>query len=143
MSFDYKNWLKTAQDRLELLKQQRTGLDVEIAQLEQGIRGFARLAEEPGAWSGPDVGITEGMRQLFRNNRAVAYTPTEVRDELLARGITMDQQNPMAVIHQVIARLQERRYIGPISLGGKQRYRFLGRLEEPKTTKITVREKRK
>jgi len=127
MAFDYTAWLKTAQDRLEFLKAQRAAIDLEISKLEEGIRGFAPLTADMGAWSGPNAGITDAIRQLFRNNPKRLFAHTEIRDELLTRGVHLDQRNPMAAIHQIVRRLHEKGEINHIQGSGKPGFQWAGK----------------
>lgn len=121
MAFDYQSWIGQAQDRLAQLKQQRTAIDTEIVKLERILGEVAPLTEESTAWAGPDAGITESMRQLFRTD-ARLWSPTAVRDELINRGVAMNQQNPMATIHQVLGRLEKEELIRPVDVAGKTKY---------------------
>ena len=105
MSFDYEGWLKGAQDRLETLYQQKTAIESEISLLERGIKGFAPLVNQPTLWYGPESGITEAVRAVLKSDPSRLYSAPEIRDELIRRGVALNQQNPMATIHQVLARL--------------------------------------
>jgi hypothetical protein len=108
MTFDYEAWLKQAQDRLEALYQYKVAIESEISRLEAGIKGFAPLVNQPTLWYGPDVGITDAVSAVLQSQPSRTFTATEIRDELLTRGVSLEQQNPMATIHQVLARLVER-----------------------------------
>ncbi|SRR5216683_2132338 len=108
MAFDYEGWLKTAQDRLESLHQQKAAIESEISLLEDGIKGFAPLLNQPTLWYGPEAGITDAVRAVLRAQPAKVFSPTAVRDELQARGVSLTQQNPMAAIHQTLARLVDK-----------------------------------
>src|SRR5260370_21990839 len=121
MKFDYAGWLNTAKNRLAQLKQERTAIDAEISKLEKGIESFSPLLEndEPELTNPETVGITESVRRLFIENPTLLLTPTGIRDALLARGIALVQENPMATIHQILARLKEKQLIDPVEHPGK------------------------
>jgi hypothetical protein len=126
MAFDYEGWLKTAQDRLESLYEQKSALESEISALEAGIKGFAPLVDQPALWRGPDVGITEAVSDVLKADASRLFSAVEVRDELLNRGVSLSQKNPLATIYQVLARLAER---GAVIISaheaGKNRYKWV------------------
>ena len=73
MAFDYEEWLKAAQDRLEALYQQKTTIENEISLLERGIKGFAPLVNQPSLWYGPEAGITEAVRAVLKSDPSRLY----------------------------------------------------------------------
>ncbi len=124
MNFDYTAWLTKAEDRLSLLKRQRADLDAEITTLENGIKAFAPLVEEKVFSQGViGEGLTDIIRRMFADNPTTAFAPTGIRDDLLSRGIILGQTNPLAVIHQILARLKAKDLIEPIEYQGKTYYR--------------------
>jgi hypothetical protein len=126
MNFDYESWLKTAQDRLEFLYQQKVAIENEITQLEAGIKGFAPLVNQPSLWQGPGVGITDAITNVMKSKPSRLFSATEVRDEIVRLGVSLEQKNPMATIHQVLARLVER---GAVTItahdAGRNRYKWV------------------
>ncbi|HTC95965.1 MAG TPA: hypothetical protein VK699_21160 [Terriglobales bacterium] len=132
MTFDYEAWLKTAQDRLETLYQQKTAIENEISALEHGIKGFAPLVNQPSLWFGPEAGITDAVRAVLKTDPSRIFTATEVRNELVKRGILLRQQNPMATIHQVLARLVSKGTAKIFTYEpGRNCYKWAGESEEP------------
>jgi hypothetical protein len=131
MAFDYEEWLKAAQDRLEALYQQKTTIENEISLLERGIKGFAPLVNQPSLWYGPEAGITEAVRAVLKSDPSRLYLATQIRDELLSRGVQLTQQNPMATIHQVLARLVNKgtAKIYPLE-PGRNHYQWSGNAED-------------
>jgi hypothetical protein len=135
MTFDYEGWLKTAEDRLELLYEQKTEIEEEIARLEEGINGFAPLVKRPydRKWLGRDTGITDAVREIFKADHNRVFAPTDIKHELLQRGVALTQKNPMATIHQVLSRLADKGTIKPSTWeSGRTRYQWDG--EKPKRT---------
>jgi hypothetical protein len=125
MTFDYESWLKTAQDRLEALYQQKTSIESEITLLEEGIQGFAPLVNQP-RWQSPDVGITEAVTSLLKSDTSRVFAAIEVRDELLEHGVSLNQRNPLATIYQVLARLAEKgAVIVTTHEAGRNRYKWV------------------
>jgi len=142
MAFDYQSWLKAAEGRLLQLRQQRANIDEEIAMLEAGLKGFAPLVETVSTWEGPDAGLTESIRQIFKENPKF-WSPTEIRDELINRGVKLIQRNPMAAIHQILARLTDKE-IRRVDVAGKAKYQTrLGESKSDTRPLITVTAKRK
>lgn len=105
MVFNYEDWLKAARDRLETLYQQKAAIESEISDLQRAIKGFAPLVKNPAKWFGPTSGITQSIRAVLKSDPARAFTATDIRDELLHRGVALRQKNPMATIHQILHRL--------------------------------------
>ena len=123
MTFEYESWLKQAQDRLEDLNQQRTAIEEEIAALERGIEGFTPLVKRPVSSDGDTIGITEAVTRVFTDTPNKCFSPTQVRDVLAARGdVRLNQQNPLATIHQIIARLAARGVIKASTHDGRALY---------------------
>jgi hypothetical protein len=124
MAFDYKSWLKQAEDRLAYLHQQRYLIDAEIFQLQRGIASFKPLAEDLEAWRGMDVGFTQAVRDIVSVFPTNGVAATAIRDEMVNRGVKLEQANPLAAIHQTLARLMEKEEIEEIPQAtGKPKYR--------------------
>jgi len=124
MTLDYKSWLKQAQDRLEELYEKRAAIDEEIAALQRGIEGFAPLVNESAPWRYEVVGMTESITQVFKESPNTCFRPTDIRDALVANGVALTQQNPMATIHQTISRLVARKVIESTESDGRTLYYF-------------------
>jgi|SRR5579859_1858175 len=105
MTFDYEEWLKAANGRLETLYKQKATIESEISKLERAIQGFAPLVKNPSKWFGPETGITDAVRGVLKSDIHRIFTATEIRNELLMRGVPLKQKNPLATIHQILARL--------------------------------------
>jgi len=120
MTFNYDSWIKEAQGRLELLYKQRSAIDDEIANLERGIAGFAPLVKS--VWAGPDAGITDSIRSIFKREPHTIWYPRALRDELLMMGVKLSQKNPLATIHQVISRMLTHGEIKPYVIDSKTGY---------------------
>ncbi|MGA2904283.1 MAG: hypothetical protein ABSD98_10660 [Candidatus Korobacteraceae bacterium] len=62
--------------------------------------GFVEAVESYG------TGITDSIREIYRQAYPNGLLPTQVRDQLIATGFDLNSQaNPMASIHSVIKRL--------------------------------------
>jgi hypothetical protein len=115
MKFDYAGFLKKANARMEKLLEQKAEIDKEIGALELAILGFAPMANQPIPWRNPHVGLTETIVAIFKSSPNRIYAPPVVRDELLRRKVPLKQKNPLATIHQILARLADRKVIRPIT----------------------------
>jgi hypothetical protein len=124
MKFDYEGWLKTAKERLEELYQQREDVDREITALQRGIEGFSPLVKREVPWRQESVGMTEAVTKVFAENPSQLMTPVQVRDVMRATGIELKQENPLANIHQTIARLIARGFVRPYMMDGRTFYRY-------------------
>jgi hypothetical protein len=126
MTFDYETFVKEAQDRLEKLYEQKVAIEQEIGALEGAIQGFGPLLQKPYRWLGTDTGITEAITAVFKVDPSRLFSPPEIRDELLRRGVSLEQKNPMATIHQILARLVERGAVMVISTdAGRNHYKWV------------------
>jgi hypothetical protein len=134
MTFDYEGWLNAAYRQLETLYKQKAAIEAEISKLEVAMKGFAPLVKNPSKWFGPQTGITDAIRVILKRDPNRIYTATEIRDELLMSGVTLKQKNPMATIHQILARLVESG-IATVSAHepGRNRYKWSGEIPEPQS----------
>ena len=127
MTFDYKGWLNTAEQRLAQLKEQRNAIDEEIAKLESGIKAFAPLVEDSVLH--PELGLTDTIRQVFiESGEGAVLAPTGIRDALVRRGLALKQTNPMAAIHQTLARLMDKDFLEEVPYQGQKYYRWTGQM---------------
>jgi hypothetical protein len=141
MTFDYDEFLKTARERLETLYEQKAKIENEIDVLESTSRAFAPLAKEPGRWLDPGVGITEAITTLLKSSGSRLFTPPLIRDELLKRGVLLEQKNPLATIHQVLARLVGRGKVAVIGHSGGNHYGWSEALEAVRKQGLKERKK--
>jgi hypothetical protein len=124
MNFDYDSWITQARERLKLLYDQKNAIENEISILEKGIEGVLPLTKN--AWLGPTAGLTDSVVKVFSSKSHCVFSVTEVRNELIKKGLSLDQKNPMANIHQVIARLLRKGWLATTIDQGKNRYRWIG-----------------
>ncbi len=125
MTFDYESWLAKAQARLETLYQQKSALENEISNLEKGIKGFAPLVNQPALWRGPDTGITDAVKAVFKKDESRLYSAVDIRDQLLEAGVSLTQKNPLSTIYQVLSRLAQQGAVLPYDMDGKTQYKWV------------------
>lgn len=125
MTFDYGAWLAKAQARLETLYTQKSAIETEISNLENGIKAFAPLVNQPTLWRGSDTGITEAVKSVFQSDASRLYTATEIRDTLVEKGFDLTQKNPLSTIYQVLSRLAEQGAVMPYTREGKTQYKWV------------------
>jgi hypothetical protein len=127
MTFDYDSWLRAVRDRLEVLYREKVAIEDEISKLERGIEGFVPLAPSASAIRWPAKGVTEATRVVLKGDPNGIFSPTQIRDELLGHGVPLRQKNPMATIHQVLARLVQNGEVTVHIFNGKNGYRWIGK----------------
>ena len=118
----FEKALRISQQRRNELTHQRSVIEQELAQQSRAI---AALAELLGETMESDIGLT-GATLLIVRTASQPIAPTEVRDELKKIGYDMDGlSNPMASLHQILKRLEEKGEIeeAPVDSDGKKRYR--------------------
>lgn len=113
VKLDYDGWLKAARDRIEALKSQRVAIDAELAALEQSVSAFETLANSK--WTPPDSGLTEAIRNVLASQSGENLSATQIRDAVSRRGLILNQKNPLAAIHQTLARLVQSGEVEPVS----------------------------
>lgn len=95
---------------LAKLYEQRQNLDMEIAKQQQRVSALALLADEVDqTFEKMALGLTAACRAAFRAAGSRGLMPTELRDSLKRMGFAVNKYtNPMASIHAVIRRLEEK-----------------------------------
>jgi hypothetical protein len=89
-----------------------------LAALDRAISELEPIYERPPddlavmAAEESSPGITDAVRMVFRSNREF-LGPTAIRDALKKDGLIKGYDNEMAVIHQVIRRLEDQGQIVP------------------------------
>ena len=102
--------IEVGEETLARLKKKLSGLDTAISNLEP----FYESAEIAPPWlAAPEteIGITDAVRQVYQAVHPGFMSPTSVRDALANRNLLKEYPNEMAVIHQVIRRLQDKEQI--------------------------------
>jgi hypothetical protein len=126
MQWNYESWLKQAQDRLEDLLRQQDAIGQEIEHLKRGIEGFTALTKNYAPWEAVTIGITEAVKRVFTDSPNKCLRPTDIRDALLSkRDVKLDQRNPLATIHEIVSRLEERGFIQRLVEDGRARYYYI------------------
>ena len=97
---------------MELAKmyEKRQKLDIGIAKQQQRVSALALLAGEVDeTFEKMALGLTAACRAAFRAAGPQGLMPTELRDSLKRMGFALDKySNPMASIHAVIRRLEDK-----------------------------------
>lgn len=101
----FKQTLETARRTRDELIQKRAAIDRELMQQSRVI---AAISEFLGESIDSDIGITEATLMVVRA-ADTPMTPLEVREGLRKIGYDIDSfSNPMASLHQVLKRLEEK-----------------------------------
>jgi hypothetical protein len=106
----HKPELKEAQMELAKMYEKRQRLDIGIAKQQQRVSALALLADEVDeTFEKMALGLTAACRAAFRAAGPQGLMPTELRDSLKKMGFAVDKySNPMASIHAVIRRLEDK-----------------------------------
>jgi hypothetical protein len=93
-------------------------LQEKLEALDKAISNLAPFYEGPSEVSilslvGETPGITDAVRMIFQSNASIYLAPTAIRDALKKDGLIKGYDNEMAVIHQVIRRLEDQGQIEP------------------------------
>ena len=112
--------IDNTQAHLKRLEEKLASLDKAISNIEPFYEGDHRV------WS-PIIGeyapgITDAVRSIFRANDGVYLAPTDIRDALKKDGLMRQYDNEMAVIHQIIGRLEDQDQIKPHA--NEKKYRW-------------------
>jgi len=120
----FKESLGVARETRDELVLERTKIDRELMQQSKVI---AALSELLGESIDSDIGITEATLLVIRAANGPA-TPIQIRDELRKIGYDIDSfSNPMASLHQVLKRLEDKGEIREVKNSeGKKYYQFGG-----------------
>lgn len=112
--------LEVAQQRRNELICQRSLVEGELAQQSRAIAALKEVLGDPVE---NDLGLTAATLLIVRTAQS-PLAPTEVRDELKKIGFDLaGYSNPMASLHQILKRLEEKGEIQETDDEGKKRYR--------------------
>lgn len=110
--------LRAAEEELRVVLAEKDDLDKRKAKVDKQAIAVARAVDElrqvygdPSAPSEAALledrgGITDHIRETLRKNSSLWMQPTIVRNHLLAAKVPLEYSNPMAVIHQILKRLE-------------------------------------
>ncbi len=113
---------KTQIDESKMLSDERVEALLDAVRALHKVYG-GNLPESVARQIEGDLGITDQVREVMKSVPAQFLQPTQVRQMVEARGFSFaDYSNPMAVIHQVLKRLQKQ---GELDLHpGGQHYKW-------------------
>ena len=105
------------------LNERKKVIDEQVENLLDAVRALHKVygGEFPEAVAKQiegDLGITDQVRQVFKTVPAQWLVPMQVRTMVEARGFSLaGYSNPMAVIHQVLKRLDKQGELQPHAAG--------------------------
>lgn len=143
----YRQQVKFLLQEITSLSQRKREIELEMEKIEQlfhGNLGVIPAAERVNFLQGLEqvmpAGLTDRVRLAFKNAYPKGLTPIQLRDALLASGVSLSQySNAMATVHTVIRRLLASREIEPngdVDMGG---YRWIVKAPRPPSWKISER----
>jgi hypothetical protein len=111
----FKVALDEARKSLTDALEQRSAIEQKIVNLKQTIEGLSALCEPEADHDLVDVeedglvlsfSLTDAIRLAFTESPETVLTPTEIRDALLANGLSLSRyKQPMVPIHNTLKRL--------------------------------------
>jgi hypothetical protein len=127
----YRQQIRWALDQLREWNEKKKEAERQITKLRSLILANANMlpdAEQAAfgeALESYSTGITDSIREVYRQASPKGLTPTQVRDQLIATGFNLNSQaNPMASIHSVIKRLISSSEIEPFGDAAFGGYRW-------------------
>ena len=125
--------LMTEREEIEL---RRERIDRRISRLREAIMGLGSLCnkaafeisrDHPELFpdtASPDVGFTDAIRAVFRDNKEYSYSPIEIRDYLEFTEFDVAKyKNVLASIHSIVKRLKKKGEIIEGTQDGKVVYK--------------------
>jgi hypothetical protein len=108
-------------------------LQEQLATLDKAISNLEPFYEAGGPIWAPIIGenapgITDAVRMIFRSHATIHLAPTAIRDALKKDGLIKGYDNEMAVIHQVIRRLEDQGQLEPHPV--EKAYRWVSAAEQ-------------
>ncbi|MGI8958546.1 MAG: hypothetical protein ACR2IV_02060 [Bryobacteraceae bacterium] len=130
--------IRAAEEELSSLLKAMADIDHQRADLQQKIEVVAHTLttlkktygqpgnqEVFGDFIDPNLGVTEQIREILKSKFSVLLLPTVVRDYLESRGFSLNYDNPMAMVHQVLRRLETQKEAESEEMaGGGRAYRW-------------------
>src|SRR5437868_1060857 len=120
----YKRALVEARAEFEKVLKQRAELDKRAVELKKTVSSLSELCNVQDCSEGLVVpsetagssGISDSIRTILRETNDPVMSPTEIRDELMRRGVVLDEYvNEMSVIHNTLVRLEKQGEISRFS----------------------------
>jgi len=106
------NGIANTQAHLKRLQEKLEALDKAISNLEPFYEKGPEWRAIASALLGEETpGITDAVRMIFSSHADIYLEPTAVRDALKKDGLIKGYDNEMAVIHQVIRRLEDQKQL--------------------------------
>jgi hypothetical protein len=153
---DYEKALAAATDELSALLRERVRIDDRMAQLtktieilrtlltpapdDKDLNSWRRVVMEVAA-DISEAGITDAIRQSFADSTSPLTAP-QVRDFLVSRKVDLSQYaNPLAVIHNTLARLEKQGEVRRLDLPSGTVYTSKGRSRNALADRVASLEK--
>lgn len=128
----YRKTLEAARADLANLLAEQKRINEKISKLAPVIQYLAQLCDEPigsdveSMALGPDLGLTDAIRNVLRAASGRAVPPTEVRDLLAHSRFNLGKYaNPLPPIHNTLKRLKDNKEIEEVETGSGKAYRWI------------------
>ena len=128
---EYRKTLDGIRGELEDLLNRESRLEARLRTIRRRTDALARAAQGLSALVGEDredesIGITDAIREILREALNRIWKPTTVRNFLRRKEFPLDKyQNPLAVIHTTLRRLEGQGEVEAIRKSGKTFYKWI------------------
>ena len=128
---DYKETLDGVRSELEDVLNEELKIERRLMKLRERSEALGKAAQGLAGLVGEDqeeesIGITDSIRKILRDGSDHIWKPTAVRVRLKSEGFLLEKyQNPLAVIHTTLKRLEEQGEVETIKNDGKTFYKWV------------------
>ena len=128
---DYKETLDGIRSELEDVLNEELKIERRLMKLRERSEALGKAAQGLAGLVGEDqeeesIGITDAIRKILRDGSDHIWKPTVVRFRLKSEGFLIEKyQNPLAVIHTTLKRLEEQGEVETTKKDGKTFYKWV------------------
>ena len=128
---DYKETLDGIRSELENVLTEELEIELRLRKLRERSEALGKASQGLAGLVGENqeeesIGITDAIRKILRDGSNHIWKPTAVRVSLKREEFPIGKyQNPLAVIHTTLKRLEEQSEVKTIEKDGKTFYKWI------------------
>ena len=128
---EYRKTLDGIRAELEDILNSESVLEARLRVIRRRTDALAKAAQGLSALVGEDtekesIGITDAIREILREGLTHIWKPTSVRNYLRRKEFPLEKyQNPLAVVHTTLRRLEGQGEVEAIRKSGKTFYKWI------------------
>ena len=132
---EYKETLDGIRAELEGLLNEELKLELRLRKIRERSEALGKAAQGLAGLVGEDeeeesIGITDAIRVILRDGSDHIWKPTVVRHHLKKEEFPLEKyQNPLAVIHTTLKRLEGQGEVTTVEKSGKTFYKWINPAE--------------